>query len=409
MEYRFSVMQDMELVARFAEVKKHQITFTSEIGGSVSNVPIAVPAQSQIILEAVADPGYHFSHWSTSGDGSLEDASDPNTTYTVAESDAQITANWIVCPSAHFMDVKEGDWWHQATDYVVQKGYMYGMSGTHFGPAVNMNRAQFVTVLYRMEGAPDVWNTHRFGDVPDGTFYTDAVYWALESGITTGTSDTTFSPSNQLTRTELVTFMYRYAMYKGYDAQTVENLNGYTDSDEILPFAVEAWKWAVHQGIITGMTSNTLSPMSMTNRAQAATIFLRFDGIRLARTIIWTEINAGSTYDSSGDLTGFLLQCMFNCEPHNENGFTPEISFDAEPGHKPFYVDTYINKYMYFSFLLPNDPTLEGWHSVTLHYDGTYSKVEFYLKYLGDYSHLVGTPGSTDNLGWCVSQWRVVD
>ena len=181
------------------------------------------------------------------------------------------------CPSAHFEDVSEEHWFHEAVDYVVSSGYMNGMDTTHFGPGDTMNRAQFVTVLYRMEGEPQVTNTSIFTDVPAGQFYTNAAYWALETGITTGTGDgTTFNPGGQLTRTELVTFMYRYAKYKGYDT-TSGTLSAYQDAGKVLPFAVDAWGWAVSKGIISGMTPDTLAPMSQSNRAQAAVIFQRFD------------------------------------------------------------------------------------------------------------------------------------
>ena len=139
-----------------------------------------------------------------------------------------------------------------------------------------MNRAQFVTVLYRMEGQPAVNNTGVFTDVPAGQFYTEAAYWALETGITTGATASTFNPGGQLTRTELVTFMYRYAKYKGYDVSTGD-LSAYTDADKVPAFSTDAWAWAVSHGIVTGMTADTLAPMNLTNRAQAAVIFQRFD------------------------------------------------------------------------------------------------------------------------------------
>ena len=182
-----------------------------------------------------------------------------------------------ICPSEHFVDVNEGNWWHEAVDYVVSKGYMNGMDATHFGPSRTMNRAQFVTVLYRMEGEPSVTNTGVFTDVPAGQFYTNAAYWALEAGITTGAAANTFKPGGKLTRTELVTFMYRYAAYKGYDTTADADLSGYHDAGSILGFALEPWKWAVSHGIVSGMTADTLAPMNLTNRAQAATIFQRFD------------------------------------------------------------------------------------------------------------------------------------
>ena len=180
------------------------------------------------------------------------------------------------CPSEHFVDVSEDQWFHEAVDHAVELGYMNGMDATHFGPGLTMNRAQFVTVLYRMLMKPDVTNTGVFTDVPEGEWYTDAVYWALEAGITTGATETTFNPGGQLTRTELVTFMYRFAKYVGIDV-TIGDLSGYRDADQVLPFAVDAWSWAVSNGIVTGMTADTLAPMNLTNRAQAAVIFQRFD------------------------------------------------------------------------------------------------------------------------------------
>ena len=181
------------------------------------------------------------------------------------------------CFSEHFVDVNEGDWWHEAVDHAVEMGYMNGMDATHFGPGATMNRAQFVTVLYRMLMEPKVENSGVFTDVPDGLFYTDAAYWALESGITTGATATTFNPGGQLTRTELVTFMYRFAKYVGADTTITVDLDDYRDAAQVPGFAKEAWAWAVTHGIVTGMTADTLAPMAKTNRAQAAVIFQRFD------------------------------------------------------------------------------------------------------------------------------------
>ena len=182
-----------------------------------------------------------------------------------------------ICPSEHFADVTETDWYHEAVDYVVEQGYMTGMDDTHFGATLTMNRAQFVTVLYRMEGEPSVTNTGVFTDVPEGQFYTEAAYWALEAGITTGATASTFNPGGQLTRTELVTFMYRYAGYKGFDTAADAELDSYRDAAQVPGFSADAWSWAIGNGIITGVTADTLAPMALTNRAQAATIFQRFD------------------------------------------------------------------------------------------------------------------------------------
>ncbi len=184
------------------------------------------------------------------------------------------------CPSEHFVDVSEEQWFHEAVDYVVETGFMKGMDDTHFGPALPMNRAQFVTVLYRIFctyfGDPGIIYDGRFTDVTEGRFFTEAVAWAAETGITTGVTDTTFCPERELTRSELLVFLHRFGALIYCDMTAAEDLSAYRDADTVLPFAQEAWKWGVYQGLIEGMTADTLAPMALTNRAQAATIFHRF-------------------------------------------------------------------------------------------------------------------------------------
>ena len=121
------------------------------------------------------------------------------------------------------------------------------------------------------------------------------------------------------------------------------------------------------------------------------------------REIEWYGVSAGSTYDSAGELTGFLLQCMFRCDSHSESGYVADDSIGLEKGHSVFYVESY--DYMYFSFWLPNDPSLEGWHTVTLYHDGTEDSVDYYLEYTGDYSDIIGTSQSCAGLGWEVTEW----
>ena len=121
------------------------------------------------------------------------------------------------------------------------------------------------------------------------------------------------------------------------------------------------------------------------------------------REIEWYGVSAGSTYDSAGELTGFLLQCMFRCDSHSESGYSAYDSIGLEKGHSVFYVESY--DYMYFSFWLPDDPSLEGWHTVTLCHDGVEDSVDYYLEYTGDYSDIIGTSQSCAGLGWEVTEW----
>ncbi len=187
------------------------------------------------------------------------------------------------CPSERFVDVKQDDWFHEDVDYVLEAGFMNGMDETHFGPALTMNRAQFVTVLYRIFTNYFVDNSApydgRFTDIPtDGTadWYIPAVAWAVQTGITTGATETTFNPGGQLTRTELIVFLYRFAELIGCDMTANTDMSVYRDADQVLEFAREAWNWGVTQGMITGRPGNVLDPMTTANRAEAATIFHRF-------------------------------------------------------------------------------------------------------------------------------------
>ncbi len=181
-----------------------------------------------------------------------------------------------ICPSAGFTDVSEADWFHEAVDYVVSEGLMKGVSETQFSPAGIMNRAQIVTVLYRMAGSPQVADGNAFADVPADSFYADAVTWAVEQGITNGVSATAFNPEGAVSREQMVTFLYRYAKLSGEDVAITGDLSAYTDAADVSTWAAEPMTWAVEQGVISGMTADTLVPAAATNRAQVATVLMRF-------------------------------------------------------------------------------------------------------------------------------------
>ncbi len=108
-----------------------------------------------------------------------------------------------------FTDVPAGEWYTEAVLWAVEKGIVNGMTATTFGPEVICNRAQMVTMLYRAAGSPAVEGEHPFTDVPADAWYTDAVLWAVRKGITTGTTETTFSPENLCTRAQAILFLYR--------------------------------------------------------------------------------------------------------------------------------------------------------------------------------------------------------
>ena len=183
-----------------------------------------------------------------------------------------------ICPSKAFDDLDTSQWYHEDTDYVIEKGIMNGVKEKKFDPSGLVTRAMMVTMLWRMDfsetGCADVG----FDDVEAGSWYAEAVNWAAEHEIVKGMSKTSFAPNDSITREQFATIMYRYADYKGIDlsASPQEDLGKYTDAGDVSDWAMESMQWAVGAGLINGMTETTLAPKGNATRAQAAAIFHRF-------------------------------------------------------------------------------------------------------------------------------------
>ena len=175
-----------------------------------------------------------------------------------------------------YTDMAEGTWFYDDVDFVTRYGFMNGMGHGIFAPGANVNRAQFVVILYRLAGSPEVDTENPFTDVPEKSWFTDAVLWAYQNGITTGATATTFNPAGTLFRQNMVTFLMRFARTMGIDTSARADLSGYTDADQIRPYARAAMEWAVASNIISGMTKTTLGPNGLANRAQIAVIIQRF-------------------------------------------------------------------------------------------------------------------------------------
>lgn len=174
-----------------------------------------------------------------------------------------------------YNDVDAGDWFAEAVNYVTLTGRMNG-TGEGFSPNNNLTRAQMATVLYRMAGEPEGTIENPFTDVADGQWYTDAVVWAAETGITVGTSADTFNPNDNVTREQMATFLYRFAEYESLDPiEITGDLSAFPDADEVAGFATEAMTWAVGQKIIAGVDGN-LAPDGTATRAQVATVLMRY-------------------------------------------------------------------------------------------------------------------------------------
>ena len=180
------------------------------------------------------------------------------------------------CPASKFEDVQIPSWYHEGVDFVVGNGYMLGTSDTTFDPDLKTSRAMVITTLYRMAGSPETGATHAFTDVKAGSYYEKAVAWGVENAIVSGKTTDTFAPNDNVTRQELVTFLYRFANYKGVDTTSrYDSLAAFVDADTLSAYAVQPMKWAVGTGLIMGMDETHLAPKAQSTRAQLAVFLMR--------------------------------------------------------------------------------------------------------------------------------------
>lgn len=165
-----------------------------------------------------------------------------------------------------FTDVPSTHWAHDAIEYVVDKDLFAGTSATTFSPEGTMTRAMLWVVLARMDGV-DTSKTN------GGAWYQAGLDWAVENGISDGTN-----PNNNITREQFAAMLYRYAENAGEDitADTSE-LNKFIDTINIASYALEPLAWAVENGIVSGTSSDTISPAGNATRAQVATMLMRYD------------------------------------------------------------------------------------------------------------------------------------
>ena len=169
-----------------------------------------------------------------------------------------------------FVDVATGSYYEDAVDWAVENGITKGTDDTHFSPDGICTRAQAVTFLWRAAGSPKPeTRTMPFTDVPAGSYYYDAVLWAVENDITKGTSDTTFSPNMTCTRAQIVAFLWR-----SEKSPAAGTANPFADVKSAAYYA-DAVLWAAKKDITKGTTNTTFSPDADCTRAQIVTFLWR--------------------------------------------------------------------------------------------------------------------------------------
>lgn len=191
--------------------------------------------------------------------------------------------------SSPFDDVK-ASWYYDAVIYAYENSLMSGTGNGKFSPSAKVTRAQMVQILFNMEGmnAKDYTGKTGFSD-SDNAWYSPAIKWAKESGVTSGITPTIFAPGKQMTRQELTQFMRAYSQFKGFDTSKNAELEEFEDSEKVATWALPAIKWAVAESIISGSESDDklyLNPTNTARRNELAVIIMNYHKNFFSRPVL---------------------------------------------------------------------------------------------------------------------------
>ena len=179
-------------------------------------------------------------------------------------------------------DFPEVQWYRDGVGYVLKNGLIANYENGYFEPNGKTSRGVAINALWQLDGKKTVTAEEKFADVSTDNKYFNAVRWADENGIASGYTDEFFGVEDALTREQMVTILWRYAKYKGYDVSVGENTNilSYGDAFEISEYAIPAMQWACGSGVLAGQSSAggmVLNPADNTTRAQLSVVLMRFD------------------------------------------------------------------------------------------------------------------------------------
>ena len=242
-----------------------------------------------VTIQVTPDQAYKLDDLSVTANGKdveLTANSDGTFSFTMPSADVKISATFAEDPdwtpdepeepatdvSDIFLDVAPNAWYKDAIQYAYDHGLMTGVSATEFAPEATTTRAMIVSILARLEGVTTA-QAAGFADVND-EWYATAVNWAANVGVVNGYEDNTFRPNTAITREQLAAILMNYAAYKGEDVSNRADLTTYTDQPST--WATETMSWAVAEGLISGVTADTLQPQGAATRAQVAAILQRF-------------------------------------------------------------------------------------------------------------------------------------
>ena len=273
-EYTFTMPYGkVKVTADFQSTKEPPLTYAVKVNNGSGSGDYA---EDEFVTIAANTPesGKQFKEW-TGADGltfTSGSATTANATFTMPAKDVTVIATYEdIPPAITFTDVPKNAFCYDAVLWATEKGITNGKSDTLFEPAGICTRAQTVTFLWRAAGSPDpVSNENPFSDISENAYFYKAVLWAVEQGITKGTTATTFSPGNTVSRAQVVTFLYRSAN----SPSVVSDNNPFTDVAQN-SYYLNAVTWASETGVTQGRTSTTFNPSEDCNRGQIVTFLYR--------------------------------------------------------------------------------------------------------------------------------------
>lgn len=267
------VTENLTLTAKWEKIHtsapsapRYDVAVSDGAHGSVTVSPKSASKGSTVTVTVTLDKGYTLETLSvTDKNGSALDLTDQGGgkyTFTMPSAPVTVAATFMDDNTMlnYFVDVPAGAYYYDAVLWAAEGGIVTGTDAVHFSPDAFCTRAQIVTFLWRAAGSPVVNYAMDFNDVDGGAYYAEAVHWAASEKVVEGTTAETFAPDAAVTRAQMVTMLYRFAKAQGMDTtQGGMAIREFDDFDAVPAYALEAMDWAVNAGVLKG-DNNRLLP-----------------------------------------------------------------------------------------------------------------------------------------------------
>lgn len=282
------VTENLTLTAKWEKIHtsapsapRYDVAVSDGAHGSVTVSPKSASKGSTVTVTVTPDKGYTLETLSvTDKNGSALDLTDQGGgkyTFTMPSAPVTVAATFMDDNTMlnYFVDVPAGAYYYDAVLWAAEGGIVTGTDAVHFSPDASCTRAQLVAFLWRASGSPVVNYAMNFTDVDGGAYYAEAVRWAASEKVVEGTTAETFAPDAAVTRAQMVTMLYRFAKAQGMDTtQGGMAIREFNDFDAVPAYALEAMDWAVNAGVLKG-DNNRLLPQDNCTRAQIVTMLYR--------------------------------------------------------------------------------------------------------------------------------------